>query len=363
MATLGRDDLARLLEIVTEVNQAGDLDDFFRAVLVQLVKAVPCAVASVNEVDPQSGRYNYWAEPESFSFPADAAATFSKLAKHHPLIRHYERTGDGSAHRVSEMWSTATLHQSSLYQQLYGPMGLEFQVALILPAPLPTVLGIALSREDEDFSDHDVAFLNALRPYLVQAWLSTSDHERLRALAGAATNVVSDQGWGVVVLSGPPEELTPGALATIEEFFGPRRANEALPDALLDWLAEVERPTVSASAGAIDVRPPLEAERSRRRVVLRYLPPQGAQPAAIVVRDVRYTGERGQSQRAKLESLLLTPREAEIVHLVTLGEPNSSIARALGISPGTVKKHLDNVYKKIGVGGRGPLTAFVLDVT
>jgi ATP/maltotriose-dependent transcriptional regulator MalT len=32
------------------------------------------------------------------------------------------------------------------------------------------------------------------------------------------------------------------------------------------------------------------------------------------------------------------------------------------MSAATVKKHLDNIYGKLGVRGRGPLTAFVLDI-
>jgi DNA-binding NarL/FixJ family response regulator len=48
---------------------------------------------------------------------------------------------------------------------------------------------------------------------------------------------------------------------------------------------------------------------------------------------------------------------------MTRGESNASIARRLALAPGTVKKHLDNVYVKLGVRGRGPLTAFVLGIS
>ena len=47
---------------------------------------------------------------------------------------------------------------------------------------------------------------------------------------------------------------------------------------------------------------------------------------------------------------------------MTLGQSNPAIAEQLHVSPGTVKKHLDNVYGKLGVRGRGALTAFVLDI-
>ncbi|MEW5990516.1 MAG: helix-turn-helix transcriptional regulator [Chloroflexota bacterium] len=48
----------------------------------------------------------------------------------------------------------------------------------------------------------------------------------------------------------------------------------------------------------------------------------------------------------------LTLREREIVHLVGQGKTNAEIAAELWITPGTVKKHLEHVYEKLGVSGR-----------
>jgi len=48
----------------------------------------------------------------------------------------------------------------------------------------------------------------------------------------------------------------------------------------------------------------------------------------------------------------LTTRELEILELVAVGLTNAAIAERLWISPGTVKKHLDNVYAKLGVANR-----------
>jgi DNA-binding CsgD family transcriptional regulator len=55
----------------------------------------------------------------------------------------------------------------------------------------------------------------------------------------------------------------------------------------------------------------------------------------------------------------LTTREAEILELVAAGLPNAAIAERLWISPGTVKKHLDNVYAKLGVANRTAAAALV----
>jgi DNA-binding CsgD family transcriptional regulator len=48
----------------------------------------------------------------------------------------------------------------------------------------------------------------------------------------------------------------------------------------------------------------------------------------------------------------LTPREREILELVAKGRTNAEVARLLWISPGTVRKHLENVYDKLGVHTR-----------
>jgi DNA-binding NarL/FixJ family response regulator len=48
----------------------------------------------------------------------------------------------------------------------------------------------------------------------------------------------------------------------------------------------------------------------------------------------------------------LTPRELEIVRMVSQGLRNKAIAERLAISEGTVKVHLHNIYEKLAVDGR-----------
>lgn len=48
----------------------------------------------------------------------------------------------------------------------------------------------------------------------------------------------------------------------------------------------------------------------------------------------------------------LTPREQEILGLVSDGRTNAEVGRALWVSPDTVKFHLANVYRKLGVCNR-----------
>jgi DNA-binding NarL/FixJ family response regulator len=48
----------------------------------------------------------------------------------------------------------------------------------------------------------------------------------------------------------------------------------------------------------------------------------------------------------------LTPREIDTVRMVAQGLRNKAIARQLEISEGTVKTHMRNVYKKLGLSNR-----------
>jgi len=57
----------------------------------------------------------------------------------------------------------------------------------------------------------------------------------------------------------------------------------------------------------------------------------------------------------------LTARELEVVGLITEGSTNKHIAQAFGISEETVKRHLTNIFNKLGVGNRLELALFALN--
>jgi len=57
----------------------------------------------------------------------------------------------------------------------------------------------------------------------------------------------------------------------------------------------------------------------------------------------------------------LTARELEVVNLITEGCTNKDIAKTFGISEETVKRHLTNIFNKLGVGNRLELALFALN--
>jgi ATP/maltotriose-dependent transcriptional regulator MalT len=57
----------------------------------------------------------------------------------------------------------------------------------------------------------------------------------------------------------------------------------------------------------------------------------------------------------------LTAREVEVLRLVASGRTNRAIATALVISDHTVRRHLQNIFNKIGVSSRAAATAFAFE--
>ncbi|HEY9457862.1 MAG TPA: helix-turn-helix transcriptional regulator, partial [Gaiella sp.] len=57
----------------------------------------------------------------------------------------------------------------------------------------------------------------------------------------------------------------------------------------------------------------------------------------------------------------LTPREQEVLGLVAEGLTNAEIASRLWISAGTVRRHLENAYAKLGVHTRTAAVRAALD--
>jgi DNA-binding NarL/FixJ family response regulator len=77
--------------------------------------------------------------------------------------------------------------------------------------------------------------------------------------------------------------------------------------------------------------------QSFRRSV--YFPPSLQSSAAVTPEASRLNG-------------LLTPREIEILGLVAAGGQSAEIARRLWVTEQTVKFHLSNIYRKLGVSNR-----------
>lgn len=65
---------------------------------------------------------------------------------------------------------------------------------------------------------------------------------------------------------------------------------------------------------------------------------------------IHHTYLEAERQRSPVPDL--TPRQWELMHLVAAGRTNVQIARQLGLSEGTVRTHLENIYARLNVSNR-----------
>ena len=68
------------------------------------------------------------------------------------------------------------------------------------------------------------------------------------------------------------------------------------------------------------------------------------------------------STAAPLESLGISPREAEVLLWIAQGKNNEEIGIILGVSRNTIKKHVIHLFEKLGVEGRHNAALRALDV-
>jgi DNA-binding NarL/FixJ family response regulator len=57
----------------------------------------------------------------------------------------------------------------------------------------------------------------------------------------------------------------------------------------------------------------------------------------------------------------LTDREVEVLRLIARGRSNRQVAELLVVSPKTVGRHVENLYRKIGVSSRAAAALFAIE--
>ncbi len=122
-----------------------------------------------------------------------------------------------------------------------------------------------------------------------------------------------------------------------------------VPDTSQDWVEDAVR--AGAHAVLSKTIDPVSAGTLLREIV------RGTIFHCLADPTVR-AGHAPQESETAHEALGLTQRELELLRLVASGATNSRLARQLFVTEQTVKFHLSNIYRKLGVANRTQASRF-----
>ncbi len=311
---LQRSDLEGVLRFVNDANEFATEENPFPAeTLARFSDILPCDAIGLYEVDRVRRR----------DLPPDGPQDdrWWEIAHQHPICHYVEETGDFRALKISDFLTRAQLHSLELYDEYLRPFGLEDEMMLPLPSPPWHERGFAFGRSRRDFSNRDRNVLDTLSLHLVRVIRSVELRSRLDAALAALDSGDVDQGIVLFDSSGHIDHATPLALRLFAKYFP--AASGSLPPPVVDWLAQ--------SCDAL-----LRTRGAHRIVVDRV-------GQRLLVREEPVEGTR---------ITTLTPREQQVLAWLAEGKTNREIAQILVAAPGTVRKHLEHIYAKLGVHTR-----------
>jgi DNA-binding NarL/FixJ family response regulator len=329
---LARGDAERLLRFVAEAESFGDAHHPFAGeFLTQLGRLVPADWIGYSECDGCPGDCGgfYFTRPGDEQFFLDVDWDAINRAAEDPVLGHTCQ-GRFDAVKASDYLTRRELHRTQLYGLALEPYGLEDMLGVQLRIPPPSRRKqFNLDRGGRDFSTRDCAVLDFLNPHLVSLERARENRRRLRE----ALALHESTRTAVVLLEADDRVAFASSAARelIDRYFA--ESGAGLPDSVASWLRERRRGATGE---------PLRIIAGDRSLVVEFV------DGALLLDERRWFPR-------------LTAREREILELVAEGRTNAQIAERLWVSPGTVRKHLDNVYAKLGVHTRTAAAAFVQD--
>ncbi|NBV45404.1 MAG: DNA-binding response regulator [Planctomycetia bacterium] len=150
----------------------------------------------------------------------------------------------------------------------------------------------------------------------------------------------------------PDVVLIDAILPGVDSFDVVRKLRSTVPDAKLLVLSAVDNPTYMARAHAAGATDYLLEELSADDLVTAV---RGAAAGKPPGKGSRYTAFLFQLETRESSGPAagkLTPREQQVLRHISLGLPNKEIASSLAISVETVKEHVQNILRKMGLKDR-----------
>jgi DNA-binding NarL/FixJ family response regulator len=139
-----------------------------------------------------------------------------------------------------------------------------------------------------------------------------------------------------------------------------KRIRSAAPAARVVVLSAFDNPTYVARAVAVGAHDYLLKTVSRAALIAVVHAAAAGEVAASGGELRRVATKMSQREENRVAGIPLTPREAQVLRLVAMGLSNQEIADSLEISIETVKEHMQNLLRKLGVTDRTQAAVWAL---
>ena len=245
-----------------------------------------------------------------------------------------------------------------MYNECVRPFfGVDHQMAIAVTATPSHVVGLTVARAGRDFSERDRRLLDLLRPHVMQVRRTIERLERLAGDVVAFARGTDAAGVGLVRLTrrGRVRMMTSRARAWLEQYLGRAPTSTRLPDVLHSWVLACERVATLPGDPPTPLEP-LAIHGARGTLRARFVPDEGG---ALLRLDEYPSG----LDREALGQLGLTPRETDVLVWVAAGKTSAEIGLIVGARLRTVEKHLERIYRKLGVENRTAAAGVVRSIS
>lgn len=205
---------------------------------------------------------------------------------------------------------------------------------------------VLLNCERQDFTKCDRCILNIVRQHLRHTDKNISTANKEQQILTRLKQVFDRLGAIIVTSEGQIQFMTQRAEQLLNQYFS-SHGTHSLPEPLQYWFEHqisqfIPNDNVQCSCC------PLHIEQARKRLSV-YLVFDLMADQYLVLLEER---ELESFSISSLQLLGLTKREAEVLFWVAKDKSNAEIAKKLGCSKGTVRKHLEHIHAKLGVQTR-----------
>ena len=357
MEPLNHTDTQNLNQGIQQLYTLDNLATFGVNALTIVDRLVPSEIPAFQSTHVQTRQMwgSYLDRTPDFSTPELQQVVF-KYYGEHPIVQNMEQAFEG-AYKISDFITQSEFYcLEGLYQQYLRLFDIEDQMNIFLPQasaadvknPLstdPILVGFSLNRDRRSFTERDRLILNLLRPHLFQAYTNARKYQQLQQNLDRVQQSLDRLGTIVVNTEGRIQSIAPQVIVWLETYFANSTCADRLPDRLWGWVRH-QIDYLRNHADLPQACLPLRIQQAGRELTIRL---------AIDSLGARYMlllEEQTLSVMNSLELLGLSQRETEVLALVIRGKANKVISIELSIQLGTVRKHLENIYLKLGVQSR-----------